>query len=108
MLDLVAIGAPHARDLFEDFDETGATPPRARRKIRPAEKRLQRWRQPHAHGPAARSSGALDEGHVYAIDVGPLFAIDFDRDEIGVEHRRHAGLLERLVFHDVAPMTRGV
>ncbi len=75
-----------------------------RRKVRAAVERLQVGRQPDAHRPAARSGRRLHERHVDAIDVGPLLAIDLDRDEVLVQHRRDVGVLERLVLHHVAPV----
>src|SRR5204862_283892 len=43
-------------------------------------------------------------GHVNAIDIGPLLAIDFDRDAVLVEDLRDGLALERLVRHHVAPV----
>ena len=80
--------APGARDLAQHVDEPGTAPPRRRREVRAAVERLQLRRQPHAHRPAARPRRRLHERHVDAIDVGPLFAIDLDRDEVAVEDRR--------------------
>src|SRR5207245_11073794 len=65
-------------------------------------------REPHAHRSAARSSGRLDEGHVDAIDVGSLLAIELNGDEVLVEQRGHRVVLERLALHDVAPVARGI
>ena len=92
----------------EQLDEPGPAPPRRRRKVGAAEERLQVGRQPHAHRPAAGAGRGLDEHHVDAIDVRPLLAIDLDRHEVLVEHRRDRGVLERLVLHDVAPVARRV
>ena len=73
---------------LQDVDEAGPAPPRRRRKVGAAVERLQLRRQPHAHRPAARSGRRLHERHVDAIDVGPLLAIDLDRHEVLVQHRR--------------------
>ena len=99
---------PDAADLLEDVDESGPSPPRGRRKVGAAVEGLQIRRQPDAHRPAARSGGRLHEGHVDAIDVGALLAVDLDGDEVLVEHRGDCVVLERLVLHDVAPVARGV
>ena len=46
--------------------------------------------------------------HVDLVDVGPLFAIDFDVDEQLVHHARGGFVLEAFVRHDMAPVTRCV
>ena len=105
---LRAIALPCARDLLQDVDESRAPPLRGGREVGAAVKRLEIGRQPHAHRPAAGSGRRLHERHVDAIDVGTLFAIDLDRDEVLVEHRRHRVVLERLVRHHVAPVARRI
>ena len=42
--------------------------------------------------------------HVDLVDVGPLFAIDFDVDEQLVHHARRFVVLKALVRHDMAPV----
>ena len=97
--------APGARDLVQHVDEPRPPPARRRREVRAAVERLQLGRQPHAHRPAAGAGRRLHERHVDAIHVRALFAIDLDRDEVAIEHVGHLGVLERLVLHDVAPVT---
>ena len=75
---------------LQDVDEPGPAPLRRRREVGAAVERLQVRRQPDAHRPAAGSGRRLHERHVDAIDVGPLLAIDFDRDEVLVEHARRS------------------
>ena len=46
--------------------------------------------------------------HVDGVQVGPLFAVDLDADEVLV-HQGGGGLvLEGFVLHDVAPVAGGV
>ena len=47
-------------------------------------------------------------GLVDLVDVGALFAVDFDVHEQRVHDRRGLRILERLVSHDVAPMAGGI
>ena len=42
--------------------------------------------------------------HVDRVDVGALFAVDLDRDEVLVHQGCYASVLERLALHDVAPV----
>ncbi len=100
--------APDAADLAQQIDEAGPPPAAGRREVGAAVERLQVGRQPDAHRPAALPRRRLHERHVDAIDVGPLFAIDLDRDAGRVEDGRDVGVLERLALHDVAPMARRV
>ncbi len=58
--------------------------------------------------PPATPGQGLDRFHVDAVDVRPLLAVDFDIDEAGVHDGGHAGVLEGLVGHDVAPVAGGV
>ena len=82
--------------------------PRLRREVGAAEERLARRRQEHRHRPAA-VPGQRDDGvHVDRVEVGPLLAVDLDRDEVLVQHARGQLVLERLPLHHVAPVARGV
>ena len=108
MLDAGAVLLPHTRELAEQIEEARLAPPRRRRKVGAAVERLQVRRQEHRHRPAAGSGRRLHERHVDAIDVGPLLAIDLDRDEVAVQPPRDLLVHERLVLHDVAPVAGGV
>ncbi len=44
--------------------------------------------EPDAHGPAAAAGAGLHEGHVEAIDIGTLLAVDLDVDEVLVHEPR--------------------
>ena len=103
-----ALLLPHADDLAKDLRKSRPAPPRVGREIRAAVKRLEIGRQPHAHRPAARPGRRLHERHVDAIDVGPLFAIHLDRDEIAIQDVGNRLAFERLVRHHVAPVARRV
>jgi len=46
--------------------------------------------------------------HVAGVDVRPLLAVDLDGHEVTVEIGRGRLVLERLVRHHVAPVTRGI
>ena len=50
----------------------------------------------------------LDRGHVYAVDIGAFFAVDFDADEVLVHKCRRRTVFKSLVLHDVAPMAGAV
>ena len=103
-----ALLLPHPDDLAKDLGKSRPSPSRVGRKVGAAVKRLEIGRQPHAHRPAARSRRRLHERHVDAIDVGPLFAIDFDGDEIAIQDLGDRLAFERLVRHHVAPVARRV
>ena len=78
------------------------------RKVGAAEEGRQVGGQEDAHRPAAAAGHRLDRGHVHVIEVGALFAIDLDRNELAVEERRGRLVLEGLPLHDVAPVARRV
>ena len=102
------LGLPRARDLEQHVDEPWPLPARCRREVRAAVERLQLGCQPHAHRPSARARRRLHERHVHPVHVGALLAIDLDRDELAIEHGGDLVVLERLVLHHVAPVTRRV
>ncbi len=101
----IAFDRPGSRHLAQDINETGPTPSRERRKVGAAVERLQRRREPDAHRPAAATGRGLHESHVDTVDVGPLLAVDLDRDEPAVQDVGDLGVLERLALHHVAPVT---
>ncbi len=107
-LHLRALRVPHTDDLAKNLRKSRPSPTRVRREVGASVERLQIWRQPHAHRPAARAGRRLHERHVDAIDVGPLFAIDLDRNEITIQHVGDLLALERFVRHDVTPVARRV
>ena len=106
--DAGGILTPRPGHLAADVEQRRPPPGRGRRKVGAAVERLERRRQPDAHRPAAAAGGRLHEGHVDAIDVGPLLAIDLDADEVAVEDGGGRVVLERLVGHHMAPVARRV
>ena len=77
------------------------------RKVGSAEERpMVPGRQEHRQRPAAAALRQhLVGGLVDAVEVRALLAVDLDVDERRVHHRRGRLVLERLVRHDVAPVT---
>ena len=107
-LDFAAILAPCLREPLENRAESRPPVASVGRKIRPAEKRLAFRRQPHRHGPSAAAGRRLHEQHVDAIQIGPLFAVDFHRHEVLIQDPRDVFVLERFALHHVAPVAGGV
>jgi hypothetical protein len=79
-----------------------------RREVGTGEERDPVGRQERVQRPAAGAGHRLHRVHVDRVDVGPLLAVDLDADEPLVHHLSDRGVLEGLVLHDVAPMTRRV
>src|ERR1700682_6172385 len=105
--DAGAVMLPGVGKAFEQRLESGAAVTIVRREIGAAEKRAQVRSQKDAHRPAPRPCGRLDKRHVNAIDVRPLLAVYFDRDEMPVENFGNPRALERLPLHDVEPVAGG-
>ncbi len=78
------------------------------REVGSAEERAAVGQKEHRHGPAAVSGDRLHRLHINAVEVGPLFAVDFDVHEILVHEARGLLILEGLVCHDVTPVACGV
>ena len=102
--DVLAICFPRFRNPLEDRRETGPPLPIFGRIIRAAEKRLQVRGEKDAHRPSAATRRRLNECHVNAIDIGSLFAIDFDVHEVRVHDLRDLFVFKRFVRHHVAPV----
>ena len=100
-LRLVAIRLRHGG---EDAWESWHPLPILRRVIGPAEKWPPVRREEHRQRPTAAPRDELHRIHVNLIEVGTLFAIDFDRNEVLVNQPRDRVVLERLALHHVAPM----
>src|SRR5216683_6201024 len=106
--DLSATRRPGVRERGEQARESGEPVPVDRRKIRAAVERRAVGRQEHGHRPPAVTGHRLDGLHVDLIDVRALLAVDLHVHEVPVHHFRDLWILERLVLHHVAPVTRGI
>ena len=60
------------------------------------------------HRPAAVAGQRLHGVHVDGVQVGPLFAVDLDADEVAVQEVGDAVVVERLLLHHMAPVAAGV
>ncbi len=103
-----AVHLPRLSQALEDAPEAGVSVARLGREVGAAEERPQIGRKPDGHGPAAGAGGGLHEEHVDAVDVGALFAVHLDGDEVAVEEGGDVLVLEGLALHDVAPVAGGV
>ena len=79
-----------------------------RREVGTGEEGLLVGGEEDGHGPATLASEGLHGGHVDAVDVGALLAVDLDVDEVLVHEARDLVRLERLVGHHMAPVTGAV
>ena len=104
-LDLVALLAPGPVDALEHLAERRHAVARLVREVGAAVERPAVRGQEDRHRPAAAAGHRLDRRHVDLVEVGPLLAIDLDRDEVVVEIARRRLVLERLALHHVAPVT---
>ncbi len=71
----------------------------------PPKNGLQVGRQEHRHRPAAVAGHRHHGRHVDLVEVGTLFAVDLDVDEVLVHQGRDLGVLEALALHDMTPVT---
>ena len=102
--EFLPILRPRLRERTEERGEARPAPPILGRKIGAAEKRLEVGGQPHAQRPAALAGRGLHVGHVDAVDVGPLLAVDLHRHEVAVELPGDGLVLERFVRHHMTPV----
>ncbi len=107
--DVVALAVISRRHLRHEVEKTGHAMARGLRKIRAAEK----WRlirhQKHRQRPAAVAPRQERVRRlINLVEIGTLFAVDFDIDEEFVHHRGDRRVLERLVRHHVTPVARRI
>ena len=101
--------APDRGDPLKHLCEAGQSVSRRLGEISAAEKRRAVGSEEHCERPAAGLLGQhLVRRLVDLVEVGPLFAIDLDVDEVPVHERGGRIVLEALVRHHVAPVAGGV
>ena len=64
--------------------------------------------QKYIQGPSSLESHGLHSIHVNVVQVGPLLAVDFDADKMGIHECRRCGVFKTFLFHHMAPMASGV
>ena len=103
--DLFVPFFPGPVDAQEHAGKPGHASRVGRGKIGPAEEWLALGSQEHRHRPAAVPGHGHDGRHVDLVEVGSLFAVDLDVDEVLVHQGSDLGVLEALVLHHVTPVT---
>ena len=82
--------------------------PAGGREVGAGEKGFLVWGEEEGGGPAAAPGEGLAGGHVKAVDVGPLFPVYLDGDEILIEQLGDLGVLKALPGHHMAPVAGAV
>ena len=108
LADLVAAVPPGVGDRAEHVAPARHAHARLGRKVRAGIERDLVGREEDVQRPAARARHRLTGVHVDRVEVGTLLAVELDADEALVHQRRRLGILERLAFHHMAPVTRRV
>ncbi len=106
--EFVSAGGPQRGDLVQDVGERRHAVAARGREVGAAVERHRVGREEHAHRPAAPARERVHGLHVDGVDVGALLAVDLDAHEVLVHQRRRGLVLEALVLHHVAPVTRRV
>jgi hypothetical protein len=107
-LDFRALLAVDVGDGPQHRGKAGDAVAVARRKIGAREERSLLGGEEHRERPAPRSAHQLHDQLVDLIEVGSLFAVDFDRHEMFVHEARDLLVFERLPLHDVTPVASRV
>src|ERR1051326_5141705 len=95
---------PELMNVLEQLQKTRTPITRVWRKIGAAEEGFEIGSEKSVQWPAALPGRGLNKSHIDFVHIRPLFAIDFDADEIFIEERRDLFVFERLAFHHMAPM----
>ena len=104
LLDLPPAVVPDVDQGVEHGGERRPAGQVPRREVGAAVERTAIGGEEDAHRPTAGAGHRLDGLHVDGVDVGPLLPVDLDRDEGRCQQAGHAGVLEGLVGHHVAPV----
>jgi hypothetical protein len=109
MLNGFGVTFPNLGNPPEQGRETRTTIFVCRGEVGPREKRLLVGGQEDRHGPAPLPVVQRECGcHVNLVEVGPLLPVNLDADEVFVHQCRNRLILERLAFHDMAPVACGI
>src|SRR5262249_53706147 len=79
-----------------------------RRKICTTVEGVLLWREEHRQRPATLARQHLYDVLINVVEVRTLFAVHFDAHKVLIHEGRDALVLKGLVFHDMAPVARGV
>ena len=99
----------HPGDALHQFRESGQAVPRLFGEVRATEERRAVRQQKHRQRPAAVAPrqhvvGAL----INLVEIGTLFAIHLDVDEMLIHHGGDGRVLERFMRHDMTPVAGGI
>ena len=95
-------------DGLQQPGKAGHIGPVGGRKVGAAVERLAVGRQKDGHGPAAAAGQQLHRLHIDGVQVGPLFPVDLDVDEVAVHQGGDVVVLEGLALHHMAPVAGGI
>lgn len=100
---------PILGNFLEQSGEARTAPAVLRREIGAGKERFLIGGEEHGHGPATLIPVQRQRGlHVDLIKIGPLFAIDFDADEMLIHDPGDRLVLKRFPLHDMTPMAGGI
>ncbi len=99
---------PGASQILENRSKSRTAIAIVRREIGAAKEWPPFRREKYRHRPSASAGRSLHEKHIDSIDVRPLLAVHFHRDEIFIQNLGDFLIFERLALHDVAPVAGGV
>src|SRR5215813_653540 len=102
--DLIAPLAIGFRDCHQDLLKARATETIVRREVGSTVKRLALGTQKDREWPASSSRDSRDSKLVTAVNIRPLVAVNFHRDEFAIDELGGLRALVRLAVHHVAPM----
>ena len=108
LLEIGSTGAPELVDPPAELGEPEVITARLLGEVGAGVERAPVREAEDRHRPAPSSRHGLNRVHVHGVDVGPLFAVDLDVDEESVHEGTDLRVLEGLVGHHMAPVTRRV
>src|SRR5215475_8267988 len=108
LINVVAPGAVGIEDDRQKFRKTGSSIAVLVWKVCTAEERLTGRQKKDRQGPSAAARHGLHCAHIDLIEIGTLFAVDFDTNEILIHRARDPFVLEGFAFHDMTPMAGGI
>lgn len=99
---------PRVMDAFEHLTEGRHALTRPGREVGAEVERFPLRRHEHRHGPAALAGRGLHGLHIDSVHIRTLLTVDLHADEVLVQVRGGALVLEGLLRHDVTPVASAV
>ena len=104
----VPVVPPRLMDVQQQLSKPDGTVLRGLWKVGSGKERLLIGGHEDRGRPPAAAGERLTNGHIHAVNIGPLLPVHLDGDEMRIQNLRNFGVLKALVRHHVTPVAGAV